>query len=530
MIGMAGLPDKRWQRTVLFIETFCRAKRPNGDIKLVKLLPWQKKFIREVWGDSYERPAATRALLTMAKKNGKTGLLAWLFLAYLVGPEKQYGEVVASAAGASKDQAGLAYEEMQFSILLEPRLSERLVCYDREMRITNENFLTRYQAISTYHRAAQGLKPIFFAVDEFAQAKDTKVWDALDRGQGARENAVGVMLSTDSDVPGSPYKTQVDMVEELHKTGRGKSWVSFIYRSDPKKSPFSWANVRAANPSLGHHLTRESVAREMEEAKASPVKLLLYETYRLNRSSGGVARLVDINKWQDAAADFDWKDMAGERCRLGLDLSKTTDLTALAAWFPDSGRLLCHAWMPAATIKDRGEEDRLPYEVWASEGWLSLCRENGGAAINFPDVIGYIDDLRKKYKVEELRYDAWGMSTLKEQALLAGCELPNPVPYRQGTVTFSPAINEFERLLLSGQLAHNDNPVLNSAVANTGAEVDLKATDPPRKPVKLNERSRIDCVVASLMAISTIEPKPEAKPKRRKMTSAQMVPHEMLAG
>ena len=527
-------PKKRWTRLAGFIEDHCRVKGSAGYPVPVKLLPWQKRFLREIWGDHYDVAPKQRALLTMGKKNGKTAFMAWIMLAYIVGPEQRPGALLLSGAGASRDQASILYDEMKYAIMASPEMSEMvrektLNLYDRDVKITREDKIIRYNALSTYGRSAQGMLPLFWVLDEYAQAMNTEVFDALDRGQGTAHQGVGIVTSTYSTLPGNPFSDLVERIQQTKAIGKGKEWVTFLFRSDPEKSDFSWGNIRAANPSIGYHLSRSSVEREVEEAQASPAKLQQYRAYRLNRSTGDVAQLVDLLAWQRAAASFSWDDVAGERCRLGLDLSCTTDLSALAAWFPDSGRLLCHAWIPASNLDERIKTDRLDYDVWARDGWLSLCWDNDGKTVHYPDILEFICEIGKRNLIEELRYDRWGFSVLKEQARILDIDLPNPIAVGQGTKTYTPAINEFERLLLSGKIAHNDNPVLNSSVASTGVQTDPRATDPPRKPVKLNERCRIDCFVATLMAVASLEPEEQKRKGPLLVSASEMIAHELLA-
>ena len=74
----------RGERVIGFIERYCRV--PEGKLigEPLKLAPFQKRFLRQV----YDNKAGTStAYLSIARKNGKTGLIAGILLAHLVGPE-----------------------------------------------------------------------------------------------------------------------------------------------------------------------------------------------------------------------------------------------------------------------------------------------------------------------------------------------------------------------------------------------------------------------------------------------------------
>jgi phage terminase large subunit-like protein len=74
----------RADRIIQFIETYCLV--PEGALvgTTLVLSQFQKEFIREV----YDNPNVTRrGILSMARKNGKTALIAALVLAHIIGPE-----------------------------------------------------------------------------------------------------------------------------------------------------------------------------------------------------------------------------------------------------------------------------------------------------------------------------------------------------------------------------------------------------------------------------------------------------------
>src|SRR4051812_35601172 len=76
-----NLTRTRADRVILFIETFCRIPEGPNVGKPLLLEDFQKHFIRDV----FDNPHGTKeAILSMGKKNGKSGLIAALVLAFLV--------------------------------------------------------------------------------------------------------------------------------------------------------------------------------------------------------------------------------------------------------------------------------------------------------------------------------------------------------------------------------------------------------------------------------------------------------------
>ncbi|MCI1143155.1 hypothetical protein MOP88_13990 [Sphingomonas sp. WKB10] len=70
----------RGERVIAFIERYCLV--PEGKLvgKPLRLEAFQQKFILEV----YDNPAGTtEGILSIARKNGKSGLIAAILLAHL---------------------------------------------------------------------------------------------------------------------------------------------------------------------------------------------------------------------------------------------------------------------------------------------------------------------------------------------------------------------------------------------------------------------------------------------------------------
>ena len=71
-------------------------------------------------------------------------------------------------------------------------------------------------------------------------------------------------------------------------------------------------------------------------------------------------------------------------------------------------------------------------------------------------------------------------------------------PFGQGMESMSPALRDLEQILIEGQLAHGNHPVLSMCVANTVITLDDAGN---RKPSKRKSTGRIDGLVALAMAV-----------------------------
>lgn len=177
-----------------FIETYCRVPEGRGVGQPMRLMPWQRDFLVAV----FDNPAGTRrAILSIARKNGKSALVAALLLAYTIGPLATPNAQVYSAA-MSREQAALVFGLMAKMVRMHPDLSAHMTIRDsqREMLCTLTG--VRFRALSADASTAMGTSPVAFVFDELGQVRGPRcdLWDALHSGQGAHANPIELVIST----------------------------------------------------------------------------------------------------------------------------------------------------------------------------------------------------------------------------------------------------------------------------------------------------------------------------------------------
>ena len=502
----------RGNRVIQFVEQYCRlAHKTKGSVPFV-LDPWEKRLIRNMYATRADGSLKhSRVVLSVGKKNGKTELAAALMLAHVAGPEAGYGERNVSGAGGSKEQAGIVFERCEAMIMRSPELASRIEVTPSTRKFHHVERLNYYEALPHNARSVQGELPPFWIFDELAQALSDDLYDALDRGQGTVEDDLGLVVSTMSHRPGNPMADLVEGIKRGQGAGGMKHWYAAIYQADPKENIYSLANVKKANPALGSHLRKSSVLKEIEEAKLMPGKRAAYKAYRLNLDVEAVDSLIELELWQDAVyeGDTSWEALKGQVCIGGVDLSSSRALTSVAWWFPELGLLKVESWLPQEILAEREADDRAPYQAWHADGHLNVTP---GATIDYETVGAHLAQVAGICQVQEVRYDDWRMADLKRECEKAGITLPPMTNFRQGYKSMGPAVDRFERLLASGAMRHNDNPVTNMAARNTGGRSDAQSSSDARKPVPMRSGLRIDPIVAAIQAVAPGEP-PE-KPRR----------------
>ena len=457
--------------------------------KRMKLLDFQKDFVRAVYGpqDAEGRRIVRLAMLSVARGNGKSGLLAGLGLGHLLGPMAEpHGEVLAAAL--DREQAGILYKMTRAFIEATPWMAARVNIRDWHKQIVDEETQSTWAALTSDVRKAHGLAPSFFVADELAQWKSRELYDNLVTGMGKRAQALGVCISTQA-------KDDLHFFSELLDAEPDPT-VHVQLHAAPDDCDLddreAWA---AANPALGHFRD----LKEMEIAADRALRMRSFEpAFRLlylnNRVDGEVG-FIAPQDWADNGEPFDPTELEGELCFGALDMGSTRDLTALALYFPEHGKLLAWHFVPADTIKERAERDRVPYPQWAEDGFIDTS--GSGRATDPLAVVKQVADIRQRFDVQAIAFDRWGIEPIKKLMADEGIDLPL-VEFIQGFKSYAPAVNAFERALLERRLRHNGNPVLAWQASNIVVELDAIGN---RKPSKAKSTDRIDGLAASIMAV-----------------------------
>jgi phage terminase large subunit-like protein len=188
--------------------------------------------------------------------------------------------------------------------------------------------------------------------------------------------------------------------------------------------------------------------------------------------------------------------MDNAQCWIGVDMSTTTDLTAVVAAVKEGDgvvSIIPHFFLPGDLLRDRADRDGVPYPEWAKEGILTATPGN---VIDYRAVTEYIRELCARFDVREIGFDrAYAQPVM---APLADEGLP-VVVIQQGWVTQSPALNELERSIVGGSLRQDGNPLLRWCFSNVAIQTDSAGN---RTMHKGKSTGRIDGAVATWMAVS----------------------------
>ncbi|KAF1055040.1 MAG: hypothetical protein GAK34_00627 [Delftia tsuruhatensis] len=181
-------------RVIEFIERYCLTPDGAQVGRPMVLADFQKEFIRA----TYDNPAGTRrAYLSIARKNGKTGLIAGLLLAHLAGPEAKFNAQLVSGA-MSRDQAALVFNLAAKMVQLSPTLSKLVRVVPSGKRLLGLPMNTEFKAMAADGKTAHGLSPVLAILDEVGQVRgpQSDFVDAIVTSQGAHAEPLLLVIST----------------------------------------------------------------------------------------------------------------------------------------------------------------------------------------------------------------------------------------------------------------------------------------------------------------------------------------------
>ena len=451
------------------------------------LAEFQKQFIRDV----YDNPHGTRrAILSIARKNGKSGLIAGLLLAHLVGPEAKQNTQIASGA-LSKEQASLIFALACKMVQLSPKLSSLVKIIPSGKRLIGLPLNVEYKALAADGKTAHGLSLSLALLDEIGQVRgpQSDFIDAITTSQGAHEAPLLIAISTQASGDADLFSTWIDDARQSNDP----RIVCHLHAAPAGCELMDESAWKAANPALGVFRNRDDLREQLTQAQRMPSMENSARNLLLNQRVSTESPFVSPDVWKACGRPvqpFDGPVWAG------LDLSARTDLTALVIVGKVDGvwQVQPHFWTPEQGIHDRSKRDRAPYDVWAKQGHLHTT---AGATVDYEIVAQDMAAILAGLDVQAIAYDRWRIDLLKKELERVGCDLPL-VPWGQGYKDMAPALDALEAELLNQRIAHGMHPVLTMCAANAVVSKDPTGA---RKLDKSRATGRIDGLQALAMAI-----------------------------
>ncbi|MBL3611161.1 terminase large subunit [Rhodovulum sulfidophilum] len=466
----------------------------------LELTPWQVFRHGSVFG--WKQADGLRRFRTtyhqVAKKNGKTTDTAvpMLFTQLFDGEAAPQGFCTAT----TRDQAGLLFRELRRMIKAAPALSAFMDLGNKHV-ITTGCTNGTIRTLSRDGNSADGINPSFVARDEVHRWTDRELAEVVVNSMIARAQPIDWAITT----AGADMASICGELREYSATvlrGDVEDDSFFAYVAEPPADcdvgdPVAW---KMANPNLGIAFSEERFAELYREATVISGKMPNFRRLHMNLWTEGAQSWIEREIWDRGAEPFAPEALYGRPAWVGLDLSKTTDLTSICIAIPKDGQvyLISYSFLPSGPkgFIARAQSEKREYVAWRDQGWLEV---HGGGVIDEDRVIERLEWIRARFDLRELSYDRWGMKYVAKELVKRRFPL---VEHGQGYASMSSPMKRFERAVAQGRLRHGGNPVLAWAVGNVHRDEDAAENI---KPNKARSKGRIDPAVAAIMALGRAE-------------------------
>lgn len=440
------------------------------------------------------------AYIEEGKGNGKSPLVAGIGLKMLVADNEQRAEVYAAAT--KKDQAQVLFRDAVAMVDQSPELDaalKRSGGKGMEWNIADLATASFFRTVAS-DDAQSGPRPHCALLDEVHEHKTGLMIEMMRAGFKFRQQPLMVMITNSgSDRNSVCWEKHQYAADVCSGVREDDAFFGYVCGLDAGEDPFvDEACWPKANPLLDISVTREFLREQVREAIGMPSKESMVRRLHFCEWVEALNPLISAPVWRSAGEEYDEELLIGRRCYGGLDLSSTTALTSLVLLFEPTEtdpkwRQKSWFWLPADNLAQRSREDNVRYDLWRAGGWLDTTP---GAAVNKLYVLAKIVSCMERYQIVSIGYDRWRIEDLKSMADNEGVKLPLE-PFGQGFQSMSPALDEYERLIIAGDLKHDCNPIMTWNAMSAVADTDAAGN---RKPTKEKSNGRIDGFVAAVMA------------------------------
>lgn len=482
---------------------------------------WQAFIDAMIFG--WKRADGTRrfreAYIAVPRKNGKTTLLSGEGLKLLAADGEAGAEVYTFAS--TKDQAKLIFDEAVQMRNASPRLTKRVGLVKNNLHILATN--SRFMPLSADDETHHGLNASAGLADELHVHASRDLWDVIATSQAARRQPLMIGITTHGwdrqSFCYAQYEYARKVLERIIEDDRFFAFVAMLDDGADWEDEREW---QKCNPNFGKSVKVEYLREQAQRAKNDPTALNAFLRLHLNAWTQQDERVILPHQWAacaGVAATEDpsvvrgrWlQELRGKFCFAALDLSTKLDLSGDVFFFPkqpglEKARVLPFFFVPEAAIVERSKRDRVPYDVWARQGFLLATPGN---VVDYDFIREIHRKMAREFRIRETAFDPWNATQIVTQLQGDGLAL---VEHQQGYRSMSDPTKELLKMIAAAEFEHGNNPVLNWMADNL-----VVSTDPAGnlKPDKSKAREKIDGIVALIMAIgrAIANPAPASRPR-----------------
>jgi phage terminase large subunit-like protein len=445
--------------------------------KRMDLLPWQALLIAMIFG-MYHRGTNRRrfseSFTYMGRGNGKTTLGVALSLYFLLG----YNQISPEAVIISTvENRAKVIKDLHKTVMHSPELHQylhfnngavMLNTYDTNIKrgdrpIRRINDVGTIKVVPNDDKKLDGLELVLAFIDEIHLLKDEMIFRNAQKSAGKRKDSLVMLIST------AGFSTSgfcVDLVDRAKKVAMGEikddKFLPFLYCLDQNDSVDDINNKKLwhkCNPSLGQTKSLSKMEGYYNDALYSPTAKADFKTKDLNIFIDyNEYEVLSIDQMKSAYKCVDLAKWKGKDCYLGLDLSKTNDLTSLVCLFYDEDNdkweSYPYYWVgndSKLLIRKTGEN----LDDWIDQGYITKCADT---YIDNELIAQKIEHLCTDFNVMGIGYDPYGWSELSK--LINDIDCGEEYAVKQWPKFMSEPLSKILMSIISKKLIYSDNPVM----------------------------------------------------------------------
>lgn len=381
-----------------------------------------------------------------------------------------------------------------------------------------ENNNAFYKPLTSKPESEDGRNVHFCGPDETKDWRERAIYNVMKNGTVNAPNSLIMSTTTAGTHQDSlGYERQKYLEKVLEGTVDDDTTFGVIYtvdeedkldeNGDPKMdwwmNPDLW---RKANPNYGVSVYDDAITSLAKNAKESPGERNAFQTKHLNVWHSAMEDYIESSKWARCMVrkispmmnkiKEGMKPYAGRTAFGGLDMGSVSDFASLATCLKpeeDKGvwNIIPFFWIPELTVPNRKNAQIL--YPWIEEGYIYTTP---GETTHQDFIEEAILTIASMLSFSELAYDRYRLDMIVQHLMDEGVEM---VPFGQGYVSMSPAVDNLERMVLEQDLNHGGNPVMSWMLSNVVIRKDPAGN---RKFEKDKSQDKIDGVVAMAMALS----------------------------
>ena len=492
--GLFFYNQKKANAAIAFIENFCHHHEGVLAPQLLKLELWQKAALSVMFGvlDENGYRQFREVFMVVGRKNGKT-LLAAAVAEYCAFLDGEYGGRIYFAA-PKLEQANLCFEAFHQMILQEPELDKMSQKRRTDIYIESNNTTAKPLAFSA--KKTDGLNISLCIADECASwAGDAglKYYEVIKSSVGARTQPMIFSITTSGYENDGIYDELVKRSTRfLLGESRETRILPFLYMIDDIDKWNDMEEIKKSMPNLGVSVSEDYMREEVAIAMESLSKKTEYITkYCCLKQNSSLAWLDTKTIAKCCGEHLNIEDFKSSYCVAGIDLSRTTDLTAAVVVIERDGEFYVFAkfWLPKERIEEAIARDNVPYNLYIERG---LLEPSGDNYVDYHDCYNWLVHLVEDLEILPLQtgYDRYSAQYLIQDLSNYGFHVDDVY---QGTNLWG-VLQEIEGLMKDGKVHIGDNDLLKMHLLNSAIKIETNSAR--GRLIKLNPTAHIDGMAA----------------------------------